>query len=268
VQVKKGNDLNVVLHAASEFDITLRAPKPGELEAVYQPLFEELYSRNFTVQQLAASAVTQNPPPFAEATILKFANDSSLAYSSMAAGHAIDGLKRLATAATRAKLLEMASTTSPEHVRQPAIEALGEIGNPDDCQTMLAIAGASQNYTQAEAYIAAGRICKERALPGLAGLVGSGDSQLLMGVAGGLENTSSREAVSLLITLLQSPDRDARQHAAAGLATLTHRKSTHGVEDEHSAKQSHAEWLNWWSVNGGTATIYGYDRCVTPQPLL
>jgi HEAT repeat protein len=157
---------------------------------------------------------------------------------------------------------------SPEYVRQRAIEALGKIGNPEDCQTMLAIASASKNYTQAEAYIVVGRICRERALPTLASVVGSGDSQLLMGVAGGLVNTSSRDAVSLLVMLLQSPDRNARRHSAAGLATLTHRKSTYGVEDEDSAKHSHAEWLNWWSVNCGTAPMYGYDQCVAPQPLL
>ena len=75
-----------------------------------------------------------------------------------------------------------------------------------DCQAMLAIASASENYTQAEAYIVAGRICKERALPNLTGLVGSADSQLLMGVARAFVNTSSREAVSPLIALLQSPD--------------------------------------------------------------
>ena len=215
------------------------------------------------VQFLAASAIAQNPPSFAEAVLLNLASDPS-----SSATYAVGGLQRLATPISRAKLLEMAWPTSPEHLRQPAIDALGEIGNPEDCQAMLAIAGASERYTQAEAYIAAGRICAEIALPTLTTLVGSGDQQLLMGVAGGLANTYSRSAVAPLITLLQSPDAITRLHAEDGLATLTHRKSKYGVEDEDAAKQSHTEWLNWWSVNDRTVPIYGSDQCTAPQPLL
>src|SRR5262245_40765692 len=162
----------------------------------------------------------------------------------------------------------MALPTSPEHLRQPAILALGKIGHPADCQAMLAIGSASKNYTQTEAYIVAGRICAERALSTLTSLVGAGDPQLLMGVAGGLANTYSRSAVPPLITLLQNRDPWTRRHAEDGLAKLTHRKSKYGVEDESSAEQSHTEWLNWWSLNGGTAPIYDSDQCMATQPLL
>ncbi len=161
----------------------------------------------------------------------------------------------------------MASTAFPEHFRQPAIEALGEIGNPEDCQAMLAIAGENKNYTQAEAYIMAGRICKETALPALNGLLASGGSQLLMGVAGGLANTSSRAAVTPLIGLLSNSDRTTRRAAADALATLTHRTSKYGVGDEDSAKQSYTEWSNWSSINGRTAPIYNSDQCTAPQSL-
>src|SRR5207245_2266648 len=88
---------SVELNVASEFDVDLRAPRPGELEAAYQPLFGELASRNPTVQFLAASAVTQNPPSFAEAVILEFANDPLIAISSSATQYEVNGLKRLAT---------------------------------------------------------------------------------------------------------------------------------------------------------------------------
>jgi hypothetical protein len=263
----KGNDLSVDLNVASEFDVDVRAPNPGELEVAYQPLFEELHSHNPMVQDLAASAVTQNPPSFAEAVILNFADDPSISISSAATQYAVNGLQRLATPATRAKLVEMASTTSDEHVRQPAINALGKIGNPQDCQAMLGIASGSKNYTQAEAYTVAGRICKERALPTLTSLVNVDDAQLLMGVAGGFGNTSSRNAVPPLITVLQSPDSNTRRYAADGLATLTHWKSKYGIEDEGSARQANTEWVNWWSINGSMAPIYGSDQCVAPQPL-
>jgi len=263
VHAAKRNELIVELNVASEFDVTLRAPKAGELEAAYQAFFGELTSRNSMVQFLAASAIAQNPPFFAEAILLSVATDPS----HFASAYAVRGLQRLATPSARATLLQMASPMSPKGLQQHAIEALGLIGNPEDCQAMLAIASASRNYTQAEAYTAAGRICKERALPALTALAGADDRQLLMGVAGGLANTYSRSAVPPLITLLQSPDSITRGHAEDGLAKLTHRRSKYGVEDEDAAEQSHIEWLNWWSVSGNTAPIYGSDQCMPPQPL-
>ena len=258
---KGKNELGIDLNVASEFDVSLRAPNPGELEAAYQPFLDDLRSRDITVRSFAASAVTQNPPSFGEEAILILANDPVISTAS------IHGLMRLATSAARAKLLQMASMASPEYVRQPAIEALGEIGNPEDCQAMLAIASESKNYTQAEAYIVAGRICKETALPTLNGLVAADRSQLLMGVVGGLANTSSRIAVPPLISLLQNPDRNTRRAAADGLARLTHRTSKRGIEDDDSAKQSHSEWSDWWSVNSSTAPIYSSDQCAATQLL-
>jgi len=254
-------ELGVDLKVASEFDVDLRAPNSGELEAAYQPFLIDLHSRDIMVRSFAATAVTQNPPSFVEAALLTLSNDPVIPTAS------IEGLKSLADTTARARLLEMSSTASPENVRQPAIQALGEIGNPEDCRAMLAIASENKNYTQTEAYIVAGRICKETALPELNSLVTVDSSQLLMGVAGGLANTSSRMAVPPLIRLLQNPDRDTRQAAADALATLTHRTAKLGIEDEGSAKQSQTEWSDWWSVNGSTATIYNSDQCRAPEPL-
>jgi hypothetical protein len=262
--VKAKNEWGVSV-GKREFYIRLRMPGRGELESAYEPLFNDLYSADSRIQELAASAVAQNPPLFAEAALLKFADYVSVhAYSGVITQFAADGLRRLATPAARAKLLQMAST---QWVEQPAIEALGQIGDPRDCHSMLEIASASDGYTRAEAYIAAGRICRESSIPILASLVGARDSQLLLGVAGGLVNTSSREAVPPLIAMLENPTRDVRQAAADALAALTHRKSRFGVEDGGSAKPSHGEWLAWWSGNSRTATIFGYDQCTAAQPL-
>jgi hypothetical protein len=57
------------LKVESEFDLTLQIPKQGELEAAYQPLLNDLHSEDAMVRYLAASAVTQNPPPFTEAQL-------------------------------------------------------------------------------------------------------------------------------------------------------------------------------------------------------
>jgi hypothetical protein len=105
------NALPVYVDVQSEFDITLRVPEEGELEAAYQPLLNDLPSRDWMVRYFAASAVTQNPPRFAEAAILALADDRPLADLS------IDGLKRLATAAARALLNPLVSQQSGRSVR-------------------------------------------------------------------------------------------------------------------------------------------------------
>ena len=249
------------LKVESKFDLLLQAPEEDELEAAYNPFLNDLNSKDLIVKYFAASAITQNPPPFAEAAILALANDQLIPAAS------VGGLERLATPAARAKLLQMSSTSSPEYLRQAAIPALGEIGNSDDCEAMLDIAGQNENYTQGEAYIVSGRICKEQAIPTLLRLLPAADSQLLMYLATALENTLSRDAVPPLITLLLNPDEFVRRDAEEALATLTHRRSKYGIADANSARQSYGEWSNWWAGNSKAANLYGPDACSEPQLL-
>jgi hypothetical protein len=258
---KQTHDLAADLDINSEFDIAVRAPKDGELEAVYQPFLNDLSNRDFLARSFAASAIAQNPPRFAESAILAIADDRMLANAS------IRGLKRLATPAARAKLVLLSDTSSPEYFRQPAIQALGEIGNPTDCEAVLKIANENKNYTQALAYAAAGRICREKAIPVLLSLVSSADTQLLAGVLHGLGNSSSSSSVPVLINVLQSPDQNVRREASTALETLTHKESRYAVMSDDSAKQAYDEWAGWWFANSSTALIYAPDQCTAPQPL-
>lgn len=50
------------LHVESEFEVTLRVPKEGQLEAAYKPFFDELKSRDASIRYFAASAISQNAP--------------------------------------------------------------------------------------------------------------------------------------------------------------------------------------------------------------
>jgi hypothetical protein len=247
------------LKAESNFDLPLRSPEDHELEAAYQPFFNDLHSKDLIVKYFAASAVTQKPPRFAEAAILVLANDEP--------GPSIGGLERLATPAARAKLLEMASISSPEYLRQASIQALGEMGNSDDCDAMLNIARQSENYTRGEAYIASAQLCKEQAVPTLLRLLPAADDQLLVYIATALENTYSRNAVPPLITLLSNPDESVRRGAEQALATLTHQRSQYGIADADSARESNRDWSTWWARNGAAANIYGPDACIEPQVL-
>jgi hypothetical protein len=251
----------VDLHIFSEFDIDLRTPAPGELEAAYDMLLKELDSEDFNDREVVASAIAQNPPPWLESKLISMADDWLLGSA------AAEGLMRLATPAARAKLWDMAKTPSRPDGGQPAIQELGEIGNPEDCEPMLALARASKDYTEIEAYTMAGRICKNEAVGQLNSLIGSDDPQVLAGVAGGLSNTSSRDAVPTLIAMLLNPNQGAREDAADGLEKLTHLESNFDVEDNIAAMKTYEAWTRWWSLNGQTAQIYDPDNCAAPSPL-
>ena len=261
VRSKATGEVLASLKVESKFDLPVETPEEDELEAAYQPFLNDLNSEDLMVRYFAASAITQNPPPFVEAAILSLANDQLIPAAS------VEGLERLATPAARAKLLQMSSTSSPEYLRQPAIQALGEIGNSDDCEAMLNIASQNENYTQGEAYIASGRICKEQAIPALLRLLPTADSQLLMYLATAFENTLSRDAIPPLITLLSNSDEFVRRDAEEALVTLTHRRSQYGIADADSARESYGEWSHWWAANGKTTNIYGPDACSEPQLL-
>jgi hypothetical protein len=261
IRSKATGEVLASLKVESEFDLNLQDPKEGELESAYQPLLNDLHSENLTVRYFAASAVTQNPSPFAEGAILALADDPIVPEAS------VEDLVRLATPTARAKLLKMSSISSPEDLRRPAIHALGEIGNSDDCQAVLNIGSQNENYTQGEAYIASGRICKEQAIPALIRLLPTADSQLLMYLATAFENTLSRNAVPPLISLLENPDEGVRRDAEEALVTLTHRRSQYGIADADFARESYGEWSHWWAANGKTTPVCGPDQCADPQPL-
>ena len=248
------------LHIVSKFEITLRTPREGELEAAYKPFFDDLQRPDASVRYFAAAAITQSPPPFAEAAI------SALAIDAITGTLRAEGLGRLGTPTARAKLIEMASSGS-EEFRRPAIQALGELGNSDDCQALLDIGRENRLYTQGEAYMYAGRICKERAVPTFLRLLQNADTELSIYLTTALENSLSRSAISPLISLLTNPDQNVRRSAAEALATLTHRKSRYGIESTEAANDASLEWTDWWASNASTAPIYGPDRCADPQPL-
>lgn len=261
LDLDNSKDPGIDLNISSEFDIYLRSPEPGELEAAISTFLNDLESEDVEAQALAAEAIAQNPPTWTEPNLISMANDPFVDNS------AILGLDHLGTPAARAKLWDMARTPTRPDGGQPEIGALGEIGNPEDCVPMLALARASKDYTQAEAYIMAGRICKEDAVGPLSSLLGVDNSQLLTGVSGGLANTASRDAVSPLIAMLLNPQVNARQDAADALEKLTHFESNFGVEDDAAAQRTFDAWTNWWSSNEKTAPIFGADSCAPPQPL-
>lgn len=258
------DDVIATIDAENEFDILVREPADGELQSRYAPYLKELSSPDIETQELAAQALTQNPPKFLEPVILSMAETrkDDVRFPS------VNGLKRLATPAARAKLIDLASgsdSVEDEGLAQQAIPALGEIANPDDCSAILRIATHAKQYAQNEAYIAAGSICREKAIPTLTSVLAR-DEELTDSIATALGNTGSRGAVLPLISQLTSPDEWVRTYAESALFTLTHR-TMQDVSTPAAAAQVSSDWRNWWFMNSESATIYGPDECpATSQP--
>jgi hypothetical protein len=259
------NQLPTNLSVESEFDLTLRVPREGELEAAYRPFLNDLNGPDFEIRYFAATAIAQHPPMFVESALTKIVDNPGTTIANIVIA-SIVGLGRLATPGARTKLIQMSSAGS-EEFRQPAIAALGGIGNPADCEAMLDIASKNQLYTQGEAYIFAARLCRERAVPVVTGLLANADNQLSIYLATALGNTSARSAMAPLIDLLGHSDKFVRRAADESLATLTHRHSQYGVATVESAEKSHLEWSNWFAANAETAILYDTSQCAEPKPL-
>ena len=243
------------IDAKSEFEIVLREPNEGDLEAAYKPFLADVGSADEEKSLFAVLALTQNPPRFLEDVIGNIVDARHDEFMG------IDGLKRLGTSAARAKLIELASSAD-EWEAPRAMCALGELGNPDDCDAVLAIAAKGGASIQAEAFSAAGHICRERAVSLLAGLLPSVHQELARAIVSGLGDTSSRNAVPILIELLASPDFVIRDDASEALMVLTHRATALELFDPKQARQVHDDWREWWAANSEKAAIYGPDECM------
>jgi HEAT repeat protein len=253
--------LLVTNEIVSDFEVSLIQGDESGVVSAYQAILEDLKSPDPSSRALAISAVTQDPPRFLEKVVLGLADDSQTA------GASIRGLKRLATPPAKAKLAQLAGAANPEWLRQDAITALGELGDPSYCRLMLEFAQSSTEYSGLIALRAAGLTCEKEALPTLLALLPNANSTLRYEVAYALGNTHTREAVSPLISLLADADENVRRAAAEALATLTHRTPTEDIRNKASARQAYLDWLRWWSLNKGTAPIYSARQCDGSRPI-
>jgi hypothetical protein len=241
----------------SEFELSFIEGSEKELASVYAPVLRDLESADPETNSLGRSAVLQDPPPFLEDLILAMAEDPQTAAAS------ISGLQRLATVRAKAQLAELSAAHNPEYIRQMAVSALGELGDPAYCSLMLDIARESREYSRFIALRAAGYLCGEVALPLVTGLLGEADASSRFEAAYALGNTHSRDAVPTLISLLLDADANVRRAARDSLASLTHR---YPKSNDGPARRTHDDWANWWVSNGASAAIYRIDECEKSEP--
>jgi HEAT repeat protein len=183
------------------------------------------------------------------------------------AGASITGLQKLATPRAKAKLAELSGPGNPESIRQPAVQALGELGDPAYCSVMLNVAEESQQYSRFIALRAAGYLCGARVIPLARSFLDQSDPSARFEAAYALGNSASPKAIPILIALLRDADPNVRRAASDSLATLTHRKSTAGTGDTTEAEESFHKWTAWQGATGLGTTVYRIDQCAPATPL-
>lgn len=245
----------------SSFYVTIVKGDREELEAAYQSLVGDLNGPPSAARTLALGAILRNPPPFLEDTILALADDPETA------GASIAGLQKLATPRAKAKLAELSEPGNPEYIRQPAVQALGELGDPAYCPLMLNIAEESDQYSRYIALRAAGYLCGPTVIPVARRFLEQSDPSARFEAAYALGNSASPRAIPILVALLRDADPNVRRAASDALATLTHRKATFRVRDTTEARQSFEQWMGWWRSGQGDAKVYRIDQCAPATPL-
>jgi len=186
-----------------------------------------------------------------------------MADNAKTAAASISGLKHLATPRAKAKLAQLCGAGQPEYIRQMAIPALADLGDPAYCSTMLDIARESHEYSRFIAVRAAGYLCGAKALPLIKSQLVSTNPSHRFEAAYALGDSHSRKAVSLLIPLLLDPDANVRDAARNSLATLAHRRA----KRKQSAQETYRNWTSWWASHKTTAPIYSINACSGPRPL-
>jgi hypothetical protein len=249
--------------------IELKPADTAELHAIFSPYLRALTSENIQTREEAMQSIIFMAPPFLEDTLLKMLDSEEW-------DSALIGLRHLNTPRARealAKIVEFGVPTAPdaddlekaERSDEPsaAMKYLGEMGDSAYFPLLLRATQLAPLGTQTRIYgtEAVAKLGGSAALSFLASEINaSSEGQRIQGALG-MSLTASRDAVPMLIDLLQSSDEQIRQVAEVSLERLTHRAATSDEVSSLDPAWLHKTWQTWWRSNSAAASIYAYDEC-------
>jgi HEAT repeat protein len=144
-----------------------------------------------------------------------------------------------------------------------ALKYLGEMGD----RTYFPLLGKAtqQAPLNTQARIcgtwAVGKLGDQDAIPFLVSEINASTKAQRKQGAVAISLSASRDAVPILLVLLQSPDEDDRQVAEVSLETLTHRTATSENVSNVDPAWLYKAWQTWWASNSAAAPIYAPDAC-------
>ena len=229
------------------------------LKAAFAPVVADLDSKDFARQWHAQLVLLSLAPPFAEDWIVAWADRADLGQEAMAA------LRKLGTRRAIEKL-EGTAFEKPgrndqrEGVRQAALTQIKYINDQSLLPKLFEITAEDRGQTiRWAAAAAAAAIGHGDAVPVIARMLSSSDPYIAFAGAEAMGDTSSRDAVGVLISAIPSAQEDNKLPAIVeALTRLTHLTTS---SDPAERTAIHRKWTAWWSVHHDTADIYAPDDC-------
>ncbi|MGA2648296.1 MAG: HEAT repeat domain-containing protein [Candidatus Sulfotelmatobacter sp.] len=231
----------------------------GALKAAFAPVLADVDSDDFNRRWYAQSVLLNLAPPFAEDQIIAWADRADVGQGAMAA------LRKLGTKRAIEKL-EATAFENPngndhrEGVRQAALAQIEYINDPSLLPKLFEITAEDRGQAiRWAAATAAAKIGHGDAVPIIAPMLASSDPYIAFAGAEALGDTSSRDAVPVLISAIPSALEDNKLPAIIeALTRLTHR-TTPG--DPAARAAIYRRWSAWWSAHHDDAHIYAPDDC-------
>jgi hypothetical protein len=254
-------------HFSHQSDVTFTVVEgdANALEAAFAPVIADLDNGDFARQWYAQLVLLNLAPLFAEDQLLGWADRADLGQEAMAA------LWKLGTRRAIQKL-EATAFEKPgrndqrEGMRQAALGEIKNINDPSLLPKLFEITAEDRGQAiRWAAATAAAKIGHADAVPVIARMLSNPDPYIAFAGAEALGDTSSRDAVPMLISAIPSAIEDNKLPAIIeALTRLTHQTT---AADPAARIGIYQKWLAWWSVHHD-ANIYSPDDCgvVTKLP--
>jgi hypothetical protein len=238
--------------------LVLQSSSAAELNAAYQPYLDVLRSDANPARREALRVVADSGAKFTETDLLRFSSDPRT--GSDLQEIAQEGLARLKTPATCARLAELAD--QPElHHQQKAIEQLAQCGDSGYMLFLFRLADRDRAVRDS-AILGAGEVGGDAAVERLLSMASQGslDREKALYALG--RTDSERAARSIIESLPLLLDEDSRLAALRSLSTLTHHESKKkGFEAQAQ------EWKQWWATSQQKHIYKPRDWAVPLTPL-
>jgi hypothetical protein len=231
--------------------------------AQYQPWLDQLNSTVFEERRFAASVLASLAPPSLETVLLGFAQDHRFginAYAPLA-------LYRLNTPRSMDALADLLKS-GDSFMQSWAVHYLAESCDQKWYPLLLDAAQKHLGDTlNSGVYmVAAAQLGGEKMLPVLGAWLKDKDHRSVQGdIILGIEATYSRNAIPMLLDLVDTSDHRTSDFAQHNLERLTHRSAFESRQFRNRKAESR-KWHRWWASEGPTAPIYE-DLCFGEKPV-
>jgi hypothetical protein len=222
-----------------------------------QPWVDQLKSTNQEKRLEAARTLASLAPPYLEAILLAFADNTEFRTYAPLAFHRLHSPRSMKA---MADLMKASGPGTFEHM-----EAARYLAESNDLEWYPLLLDAAQKNPGISAYPAyAAELGGAQMIPVLVDLAKSPDSRLQAVMAMG--SAGSPAAIPILLELLKSPDEAISDRASSSLRLLTHRTA---VRDSRNRdwRAEYVKWSRWWRGEGATAPIFKDTECGEPVPL-